>query len=193
MKSSLLWLGFLFSLPLNAQTVQYQLDAGHTYIGFDVERFLVGEVSGRFNKFSAVISMQADDLSSSQAEVVIQASSLDSNNDIRDGHLRGELWLDTATHPEIHFKSTAIDTTENGELMMSGDFTIKGVTQMVRFPVEILGPFTDPTQHVALGFKADFSINRFDYGIAFDRQMEEGVPFIGEEVKIKIRALAYQI
>ena len=76
---------------------------------------------------------------------------------------------------------------------MTGEFTIRGITQTVSFPVELLGPFRDPTQQVALGFQADFSINRHDYGIAFDRKMENDVPFIGEEVKIKIRALAYQI
>ncbi len=168
----------------------YTLDVGHTYIGFDVERFLVGEVSGRFNDFSAQISMEDQDPTTLQLNATIQVGSLDSNNAIRDGHLKGENWLDAAAYPEITFASSEVIKNEQGGYNISGDFTIHGVTKKVTFPMEVLGPFKDPTQKIALGIKADFTIDRFDYGIAFNRKMDNGSFFIGNEVKIKIRALA---
>lgn len=173
-------------------TDPYVLDVGHTHIGFDVERFLVGEVSGRFNDFSSVISMNGYDLTSLKLQAVIKVNSLDSNNDIRDGHLKGQLWLDAETYPDILFSSTSVHKTEKGGYRMSGKFTIKGITNTVEFPIEILGPFKDPTQKTTIGIKADFIIDRFDYGIKFNKKMDNGSFFIGNEVKIKIRALAYK-
>lgn len=173
-------------------TEPYQLDQGHTHIGFDVERFLVGEVSGRFNEFSANVSMNGNDYNSLQLDATIQVNSIDSNNKTRDGHLKGKMWLDAANYPTIHFKSTALEKDENDHYTMSGDFTIKGITNKVKFPITISGPFKDPTRQTAIGIKADFVINRFDYGINFGKKMGNGELFIGKDVKIKIRALAYK-
>jgi len=170
----------------------YTLDTGHTYIGFDVERFLVGEVTGRFNDFSAEISMENDDPTTLNLKATIKVASLDSNNKTRDGHLKGKMWLDEASHPEIHFLSKSVEKDSKGHYLMKGDFTIKGITNEVSFPVTISDPFVDPTKKTAIGIKADFSINRFDYGIRFNRKMDNGSFFIGDEVKIKIRALAYK-
>ncbi|MFD2568852.1 YceI family protein [Pseudotenacibaculum haliotis] len=167
----------------------YTLDVGHTYIGFDVERFMVGEVSGRFNDFSANISMKGDDVTTLQLDATIKVASLDSNNKTRDGHLKGKMWLDAQAHPEIRFVSSSVH--KNGDkVSMKGNFTIKGVTKEVEFPIVVSGPFVDPTKNKTIGIKADFSINRFDYGIKFSKRMDNGSLFIGKEVKIKIRALA---
>ncbi|MEM7297019.1 MAG: YceI family protein, partial [Bacteroidota bacterium] len=103
----LLFLSLLF-FSIQQEPSPYTLDNGHTYIGFDVERFLVGEVSGRFNECEASISMDGDDPTTMQVDATIQTESLDSNNDIRDGHLKGTMWLDAENHPTIHFKSTAV-------------------------------------------------------------------------------------
>lgn len=169
----------------------YALNQGHTYVGFSVERFLVGEVVGHFNTFDASVSMQGEDFSSLKLSATINVNSLDSNNDTRDGHLKGAMWLDAQNHPEITFVTKKVSKVDDGYLMQ-GDFTIKGVTKTVEFPVKLLGPFKDPTQKTALGVQADFTINRFDYGISFNKKMDNGGFFIGDTVDIKIRALAYQ-
>jgi len=170
----------------------YTIDVGHTYIGFDIERFLVGEVTGRFNDFSANISMNGEDYTTLKMNVTIQVNSIDSNNETRDGHLKGDFWLNATVYPEIKFSSTVVKKDGNGDYTITGDFTIKDVTKTISFPIEILGPFKDPTQKTTIGIKADFSINRFDYNINFNKKMGNGSFFIGDEVKIKIRALATQ-
>jgi polyisoprenoid-binding protein YceI len=167
----------------------YQLDVGHTYIGFDVERFLVGEVSGRFNDFSASIEMEGDNFTTLQLTATVQVASIDSNNKTRDGHLKAPIWLDEKNHPEIKFTSTSVEKSGEG-YTMKGDFTIKGTTKQVEFPVIFKGPFVDPTGSNTLGIQADFTINRFDYGINLSKKLKDGSYFIGEDVKIKIRALA---
>ena len=194
MKNSLtfLYLTILGTSILFGQTDSYQLDVGHTFIGFDVERFLVGEVSGRFNECTAEIQLKGDDFTSLSVSTVIQVNSIDSNNETRDGHLQGPMWLDAASHPDIRFTSTSITGSAEEGYTMKGDFTIHGVSKEVSFPVVFSGPFKDPTQQTAIGMKADFSINRFDYGISFNKTLDSGDLLIGDEVKIKIRALAYK-
>ncbi|MEL7247712.1 MAG: YceI family protein [Bacteroidota bacterium] len=107
-------------------------------------------------------------------------------------HLKGQLWLDAETHPTIHFKSTKVTQTEEGQYLIESDFTIKGITNKVSFPIDVQGPFKDPTQNITLGLKAEFTIDRFDYGLQFNKTMDNGELFIGREVKIKIRALAIE-
>lgn len=182
----------IVSLGFMSNNIVYILDKGHTHIGFEVERFLVGEVTGRFNDFSAGINMEGDDYSTLKMSAVIKVNSLDSNNETRDGHLRGEMWLNAEKHPEITFISSQVNKQTNGSYVMTGNLTIKGITNNVEFPIEILGPFKDPTQREALGIKANFSINRFDYGVQFNKKMDNGLYFIGDKVNIKIRALAYK-
>lgn len=167
----------------------YKLDVGHTYVGFDVERFMVGEVSGRFNEFTANLKMEGDNYNSLELEATINVNSIDSNNKIRDGHLKSETWLYANKYPNIKFRSSKIYNKKN-QLIMKGNFTIRGITKEVEFPIEVIGPFKDPTQKTTIGLKADFIINRFDYGINLSKKLSNGSYFIGKDVKIKIRALA---
>lgn len=174
-----------FTVPKDS----YVLDVGHTYIGFDVERFMVGEVSGRFNEFSASIEMEGEDFTTLQLDATIKVASIDSNNETRDGHLKAPIWLDEKNHPEIKFKSTSVEK-DGEQYIMKGDFTIKGTTKSIAFPITLAGPFKGPTQSTTVGIKADLTINRFDYGINLSKKLKDGSYFIGKDVKIKIRALA---
>ncbi|MBQ4819385.1 YceI family protein [Aquimarina sp. MMG016] len=185
----ILCITFIFS-GFNNNPTKYTLDKGHTYIGFDVERFMVGEVSGRFNEFSGNISIEGEDFTTLQVQVSINTKSLDTNNETRDGHLKGEMWLNTEAHPEIKFSSTSVIKNVDNSYVMKGNLTICGITKSIEFPIQLMGPLKDPTKVTSIGIKADLVINRFDYGIQFNRKMDNGSFFIGNEVKIKIRALA---
>jgi len=187
-----LWIVCILSsinLSFISNTDPYVIDLGHTYIGFDVERFWVGEVSGRFNEFSGDVTINGDDLSSLQANITISVSSLDTNHPTRDGHLTGEIWLDAAKYPEIKFVSKEV-VKDNNQYVMKGDLTIRDITKAIEFPVTLAGPYKDPTQKTTIGIKADLEIDRFDYGISFNRKLDNGELFIGNIVKLKIRALA---
>ena len=192
-KTTLLSLTLLIAIGLVGFTSlakdQYELDTGHTYFGFDVERFIVGEVTGRFNEFSANLAMEGDDFTTLEIDATIKVASIDSNNKVRDGHLQAPIWLDARNHPEIKFITTAVEKKGDG-YVMKGDFTIKGTTKPVEFPVLFKGPFVDPTGKNTIGIQADFKINRFDYGINLSKKLKDGSYFIGEDIKIKIRALA---
>ena len=180
---NLLFGHFLFSQDL------YELDPAHTLIQFNVERFMVGEVSGSFTEFLGQITIHEETLAISQVEATIQASSLDTNHEVRDGHLRSPMWLDTESFPEIRFESDTL--LRNGEQQtITGWLTIKDEKKFVSFPIQTKGPFKDPTGAKTLGLSANLAIDRQDYGIRFSKAMDNGELFIGNTVNIRIRALA---
>ncbi len=107
----------------------YQLDKAHTFISFDVERFMSGEVSGRFNEFSGDIKFDVENMSSSQVDIVINVNSLDTNHETRDKHLIGSMWLDAKSYPEIKFISSSIRKEDINKYRIEGSLTIKNITK----------------------------------------------------------------
>jgi len=181
-------LSFSISPSLFSQTT-YQLDPVHTFINFGVERFMVGEVTGRFNEFEGTVVYNPENPGQTAIDVSIKVKSIDTGLEMRDGHLKSNIWLNAEKYPEIRFKSKKLFKSEEGT-QITADLTIHGVTQEVTFPITIKGPFTDPTQTNTLGLSADVVINRQDFGISMDKKMVNGHLFIGNEVRIGIRALA---
>ena len=180
---------FYYSSVTDAQ--EYSLDPGHTLIEFNVERFMVGEVTGKFREYEGKVFINNEGFLE-KASVTIKAASLDTDHEVRDGHLRSAIWLDAEKYTELSFVSTNVRQ-EGDELWVDGDLTIKDQTNTVSFPFELKGPFKDPTGVTTVGLTGDLAINRQDYGITFSRLMDNGELFIGNEVKIRIRALAMQI
>lgn len=166
----------------------FQLDKGHTLVEFNVARFMVGEVTGKFRDFDGTVTLNSkQDLES--ANITIVTKSLDTDHEVRDGHLRSQIWLDTETHEQITFVSDRV--WKKGDVQyISGKLTIRGIENDVEFPYEMQGPFKDPTGMMTVGLKGDLTINRQDYGIKFSKLMDNGELFIGNEVNIRIRALA---
>lgn len=180
---------FAISQSLTAQKT-YQLDPTHTFINFGVERFMVGEVTGRFNEFSGTIVYNPEDLSQTRMDVSIKVKSIDTGLEVRDGHLKSNIWLDAEKYPEIKFKSKKVFISD-GRTQVTADLTIHGITNEVTFPITIKGPFKDPTQTNTLGLSGEVMVNRQDFGISMDKVMTNGHLFIGNEVRISIRALAF--
>lgn len=168
----------------------FKLDPGHTLIEFNVDRFMVGEVTGKFKEYEGTVTLGNDGMLES-ASVGIKTKSLDTDHEVRDGHLQSEMWLDAESHELITFNSIGVRN-EEGKLLLDGELTIKGQTNNVSFPFEMKGPFKDPTQQHTIGLIGDLVINRQDYGITFSKVMDNGEVFIGNEVRIRIRALAVE-
>ncbi|MGB0523740.1 MAG: YceI family protein [Flammeovirgaceae bacterium] len=170
-------------------TKEYELDVHHTFVTFQVERFMVGEVTGRFNELTGKISYDGNHLKSLKADVTIKTKSIDTGMEIRDGHLKSNTWLDAEQYPEMKLMTKEVFQKE-GKNYVKADLTIHGVTQEVEIPFTLKGPFKDPTGAETIGIQAALTINRQDYGISFSKTMGNGELFIGNEVKIGIKALA---
>ncbi len=182
-----LLMALTITTQINAQST-YKLDVGHTLIEFNVERFMVGEVTGKFKSYDGKVVLSDDEVISS-ATLKIETNSLDTDHEVRDGHLKSAIWLDVENSPEITFESSRV-WKDGDQDYIEGQLTIRGTTQTVQFPFEMKGPFKDPTGAMTIGISGDLIIDRQDYGIVFSKLMDNGELFIGNQVRIRIRALA---
>jgi len=192
MKINLVLTLLLISSCSILKSQSFNLDPVHTSVTFSVNRFAAVDVKGRFHTVSGFVNYNADSGTMSDANITIDVSSLDSYNEIRDGHLKGEIWLDAEKYPDITFITTSIKSSNNG-FVATGDLTIHGVTNEIDLPFQMSGPDIDPTKQNCIGISAELVINRQDYGISFSRLMDNGKMFIGNEVTISIDALMQQV
>ncbi len=155
----------LAALPAAAQDT-YRIDPVHSEVSFKI-RHLLAKVNGRFTKFSGEIKVDTKDITKSSVEVSIDTASINTDNGMRDNHLRSDAFFDVAKYPVITFKSTAVKEVSKGKLEVTGDFTLHGVTKRITFPITNAG--TGPGMQagtVVAGFiDGALTINRNDYGI----------------------------
>lgn len=167
MKKSLL--GFLTlllsSFAAHAEYYQIDTEGSHAFIEFRIQHLGFSWMSGRFNTFTGNYSYDENNPSAAQVEVDIDVESIDSNHAERDKHLRGEKYLDTDAFPKASFKSTSFEQSEDGTAVLTGDFTLHGVTKEITIDVEPVGHGVDPWGGYRRGFlgKTQFTIS--DYGI----------------------------
>jgi polyisoprenoid-binding protein YceI len=176
----------LVALPALAQDT-YKIDPVHSEISFKV-RHTLAKVGGRFTKFSGLIQVDAADLTKSSVEVVIEAASINTDNEGRDKHLKSPDFFEVEKFPTLTFKSTAVKEVAKGKLEVTGDFTMHGVTKRITFPITNAGTQTGPRGGTLAGFiDGALTINRSDYGVKY------GIPMVGDEVAISLNIEAQKV
>lgn len=162
----------------------WTIEPAHSEVGFTVRHLGLSKVRGRFNEFAGTATI-ADDLTTSRIEAEIQLASVDTNNETRDGHLRGTDFFNTETHPVMRFVSTSIDRTGDSGVI-HGDLTINGHTLPVDLDCEFNGVAVDAYNTTRAGFSATTSIDRKDFGIDFDVPLSADAVLIGNKVTIEL-------
>ncbi len=164
--------------------VKWVIDPDHSVAAFVIKHMMVANVRGQFNKISGTIYFDPADLSKSSVEVSIDASGIYTGIQKRDDHLRSPDFFDTATYPNIIFKSTKVEGAGVNNLKVNGDLTIHGITRRVTFDVEYSGPEKSPYGETSMGFTATAMVNREDYGLLWNVALESGGVMIGKDVRI---------
>ncbi|MFC3039941.1 YceI family protein [Virgibacillus xinjiangensis] len=163
----------------------WNVDTAHSEVGFTVKHMMISKVKGAFNDFEAVIEADVEDLTDSKVEVTIDAASIDTRQEGRDDHLRGEDFFDVEKHPKITFVATDIKKKGSNQYDVTGDLTIKGTTKPVTVDVVYQGQSKDPMSgNIVAGFNAETTINRKDFGLTWNAPVETGGVLVGEEIKI---------
>ena len=180
----------LASPALAADT--YQIDKSHTTVGFQV-RHIFTMLGGKFQDFSGTIKVDKAKPESSSVEFTIQAASIDTNNEKRDGHLRSPDFFDAAKFPTLSFKSTKVVAKGKDMLEVTGDFTMRGVTKSITIPVTFLGEGKDPWGNEKMGFETSTTLDRKDYGINWNKALDQGGALVGDEVKVQISVEANKV
>ena len=169
---------------LSAAPEVYEIDPVHSGVAFKVRHFFT-EVPGRFNDFSGTISVDPENLEQLSTEVTINAASIDTDNEKRDGHLRSEDFFEVEKYPEIVFKSERVELTGEKEAKVRGSLTIHGVTKEVELDAKLLGKGKGMEGETKTGWKATTKINRKDFGLDWGKVIE-GTAVVADEVDIEL-------
>ncbi len=165
---------------------KWQIDPVHSCIHFSIRHMVVSRIHGRFTKWGGTIQLDDQNPAASQVEVHIDASSIDTNDANRDGHLKADSFFDVAKYPEITFKSTKVEATGKDQFRVTGDLTLRGVTKPVTLDVEHGGSVKDPWGNQRGGFSVKGTINRNDFGVSFNAVLEAGGVALGDKVDFSI-------
>lgn len=165
------------------QAEPYRVDPAHAYFGVKVWHFGVAHMRAEFTEVAGEIDYDSEDPAKTTANLTIKTNSLASSFSGRVDAVKGGAFLDVANHPEITFVSKSMKKKGDG-YEATGDLTIKGVTKEVTFPLVINGPRSDPFGNMRMGIEGSLTIDRQDYGLSFDRKMNDGTPIVGDEVQI---------
>ncbi len=171
-----------------AEPVAYTLDPAHTQVAFSVERFGFNHVLGRFENVTGEMIIDEANPANSSVHALIQVGSVDTGNDTRDEHLRGERWLNVTVNQTIEFRSTAVRLTGERIAEVTGNLTLLGQTHPVTLNVTLnnIGGTPNAPQRRQAGFSATGSLARSAWGSTG----AQGPNMIGDAVAITIEALA---
>ena len=170
---------------LTELTGTYTLDPAHTRIGFVARHAMVTKVRGAFNEFEGTATLDGANPANSSAQVTISTASIDTRNAQRDGHLRSNDFLAMDEYPQITFVSTGARQVDESTFELTGDLTIKGVTNPITIPFSFEGAAKDPFGNLRVGFEGAVTINRKDYGITWNAALETGGVLVSDKVTLE--------
>lgn len=166
-------------------TTTWNLDPAHSTAEFKVRHMMVSNVKGHFAKVNGKLVLDESNLANSHVEATIDVTSIETRDAQRDGHLKSADFFDVEKFPTLSFKSTGIRIVRDGELVVDGDLTIKGVTRKETLTVEGPTPeVKDPWGNARRGISATTKINRKDFGLTWNTVLEAGGIAVGDEVTI---------
>jgi len=165
----------------------YTIDPAHSSAQFVVRHMMITNVRGGFSSVTGTIVYDSENPAASTIEAVIDATTINTLDAQRDAHLQSADFLDVATFPTITFKSTKVAGSGKGELQVTGDLTIHGVTKPVVLKVD--GPTAegkDPFGNTRIGASASTKIKRSDFGLTWNAALETGGILVGDDLRIEL-------
>lgn len=167
-----------------AAPVTFTVDGSHSQVLFKVRHLGVSTVTGRFTKFTGGFAYDPQTKQGASVNFEIDATSINTDNERRDAHLRSPDFFETDKYPKISFASTRVDRVSDGNYRIVGNLTMHGVTKPVTLTAEMLGP-SKSGQNWLAGINATGKLSRKEFGLVWDR-VTEGVSAVGDEITIQI-------
>ncbi|HXM95002.1 MAG TPA: YceI family protein [Candidatus Dormibacteraeota bacterium] len=180
-------LAAVLSLPASAGTSIWKIDPQHSSAQFSVKHLAISTVRGGFSKVNGTVQLDDQDITKSSVDVTIDATTIDTREPDRDKDLRSDKFLDVEHFPTITLKPTKVEQAVPGKLKVSGNLTIRGVTQPVVLDVDgPTAPMTDPWGNQRAAITATTKINRQDFGVKWNATLDNGGVVVSDEVAITI-------
>ena len=168
------------------QSTQWTYDGSHAKISFTITHFGISETEGKFTKFSGMVLAGQPDFSDARVDLLIDVSSIDTNDPKRDEHLRSADFFDVAKYPSLTFKSNRLRALGNNKYELTGDLAIRGVTKEVTLMAEYRGTVVDPFKNTKAGFRVTGTIDRTAWGLTWNGKLAIGDMLVGHDVRLDI-------
>jgi polyisoprenoid-binding protein YceI len=163
---------------------KWSIDPVHSEVGFSVRHMMVSKVRGRFTEFSGeLVTGERPEDSSVTAEISL--SSINTGQEQRDAHIRSADFFEVETFPTMTYRSTGVRV-EDGDFVVDGDLTLKGVTKNVPLHLELNGFGPDAYGGTRAGFTATAEINRRDFNVNFSAPMQNGGAVVADKITIHL-------
>ena len=176
----------LASTALFGQT-KWNFDKSHSVIGFNVTHMLISETEGNFQDYEGSIVSSNDDFQNAVITFEAKSTSIFTDNEKRDNHLRGDDFFNAEKFPTLSFKSKSFTKVSGKNYSLVGNLTIKGITKEVSLDVKYNGTVKDPWGNTRAGFKISGGIDRFDFGLTWNKALEAGGLVVSKEVEMDIQ------
>ncbi len=164
---------------------KWALDKSHSNVKFSVTHMVVSDLDGNFKLFDGTMEHTKADFSDAKINFTVDVNSINTDNDSRDGHLKGDDFFNAAKYPTIAFAGTSFTPVGGNKYRLAGNLTIRDVTRPVVFETTYGGSITNGGKTKS-GFKARTTINRFDYNLKWDKVTEAGGLVVGKDVELVV-------
>jgi len=170
-----------------ATATKWVLDPMHSEVQFKIKHLVISTVTGSFKTFQGTMRSDNDThFENADVEFSLDVDSIDTNQEMRDGHLKGEEFFNAAAFPHIKFVSTSFVKTSGDTYRLTGNLTMRDVTKSVILEAEYGGSAIDFYGNHKAGFEVSGKINRKDFGLSWGGITEAGAIVLGDDVKLII-------
>ncbi|MFJ9543141.1 YceI family protein [Streptomyces sp. NPDC101225] len=170
----------------------WTIDPAHSSVGAVARHLGISSVHGRFTDFAGRIEIAPDEVEKSRVEAVVRATTIDTGNGMRDGHLRSPDFLDTERYPEITYRSTGLTAAGADRWTVHGELTLHGVVRPVDLDLAYLGTGPDPWGGTRAAFRATTELRREDFAMNYNQVLQAGIAAIGTTLRIELDIQAVQ-
>jgi polyisoprenoid-binding protein YceI len=170
-----------------ASPVTYDIDPSHSSATFKIRHLMVSNVRGELGSLAGHVVLDQVDITRSSVEATIDARTINTRDEKRDAHLRSPDFFDAETYPVIAFRSTRVQAGKNGHLQVTGDLTMRGITNPVTLDLEPLSQeVRDPWGNTKRGATATTRLNRKDWKVSWNAALDGGGVVVGDEVSVTL-------
>jgi len=175
------------TMTMQTGTTTWKIDPVHSVAEFKVRHMMISNVKGQFTVITGSMTLDPKDITKSRIEASVDSDSLNTRDAQRDAHLKSPDFFDVEKYPKLTLASTRLARKREGELAVTGNLTIHGVTREVVFDVEgPTPPRKDPWSNTRIGVSATAKINRKEFGLTWNAPLEAGGFMVGDEVTITL-------
>jgi polyisoprenoid-binding protein YceI len=165
--------------------VKWTLDPTHSEVEFKIKHLMITNVTGQFNSFGTSVETEGEDFMTAKINFWADISSVTTNNEQRDGHLKSADFFDLEHYPQLQFTATKYENVDqDGSYELYGDLTIRDISRPVKLDVEFGGIIKDPWGNTRAGFTVSGKINRKEFGLQWHAVTEAGGLVVSDDVRI---------